>query len=60
MVQKLKWCQLSEEGKRFASVFGYNEEIIDYVEDTKNKTTIVLQNKEKVIFDWDKIHCSAR
>jgi hypothetical protein len=60
MVQKLKWCQLSEEGKRFVSAFGYNEETIDYVEDTKNKTTIVLKNKEKVIFNWDKIHRSAR
>jgi hypothetical protein len=60
MTQKLKSHELSEEGKRFVSVFGYNEETIDYVEDTKSKTTIVLKNKEKVIFDWDKIHRSAK
>lgn len=59
-MKRLYWHHLSEGGKKFVMAFGYNEETIDYVEDTKNKTTIVLKNKEKTIFNWDKIHRSAR
>lgn len=57
---KIKWNQLSEEGKNYVSAFGYTKDMIDYLLDTNNKTAIVLRNKEKIIFDWRKIHLSAR
>lgn len=60
MVQKLKWHDLYEEGKRFVHAFGQNEKTIDYVEGTKDKTVIVLKDKKKLIFNWENIHRSAR
>lgn len=60
MVQKLKWHKLSEEGKRFAHAVGQNEKTVDYIEDTKDKTIIVLKNKERLMFNWRNIHLSAK
>lgn len=33
---------------------------VDYIEDTKDKTMIVLKNKNRLIFNWKNIHRSAR
>lgn len=59
MVQKLKWHKLLEEGKQFVRAFGQNEKTIDHIEDTKDKTIIVLKNKKRFIFNWKRIHLSA-
>jgi hypothetical protein len=60
MVQELKWHKLSEEGKRFVLAFGQNEKAVNYIEDTKDKTIIVLKNKNRLIFNWKDIHLSAK
>ena len=60
MAQKLKWHKLSEEGKRFVHAFGQNGKTLDYIEDTKDKTIIVLKNKKRLIFKWEDIHLSAK
>jgi len=60
MVQKLKWHELSEEGKKFVYAFGQNKKTVDYIEDTKDKTVIVLKDKNRLIFNWKNIHLSAR
>jgi len=60
MAEKIKWEQLSRQGENFIKAIGQNRKTIDYIKDNRNKTEIVLKNNEKIIYNWRKIHLSAR